>query len=281
MKVGVIGAGAWGSALAILCKKAGNFTILWSFDGVANLPFDGEITKNLQDLADMDAWLIATPGAFFRETIRKCRPFWQKQPIIICTKGMENGQSNKFMSEILAEELPGVDMGILSGPQFATEAAKGVPTGSTIAGNKIAIKTAFAVLSSLYLEETDDIIGVEVCGVGKNAAAIAAGYYSARVAGENEFAMNLGRIWREITQIGRAIGAKPETFDMLCGVGDLLLSATSKSSRNFSAGLALGEGRPLDPNATIEGISAIKGLMALAKKHGISIPILSEIHSKI
>ncbi|MCL2338337.1 MAG: NAD(P)H-dependent glycerol-3-phosphate dehydrogenase [Proteobacteria bacterium] len=288
MKVGIIGAGAWGTALAILSAKSGNEVVLWAFDATdaknmqkgrenvylpgIKIPKKVTVTDKMADLRGTDAWLIVTPAEFFRKTMQKGRLFWKNQPIIICTKGMEI--SGKFMSEVLSEELPieKDQIGVLSGPQFAGEVARGEPTGSTIAGSKKIIEVGRKALSGLTLEETSDVIGTEICGTGKNAVAILLGYVDANGVGENERALRLTNAWGEIVRFGRSVGAKTDTFLGLCGLGDLFLTATSKTSRNYSAGVALAAG--VRPTGTVEGISAIRGLSVIAKQHQIKMPSL-------
>lgn len=299
MKVGIIGAGAWGTALATAAGRGGNDVTLWSYDAQAGgagahdrttpylpgitLSDALVITPDMTDMAKTDVWLVVVPAAFFRETIRKARPFWQKQPIIICTKGME-ASSHRFMSEIIAEEIIPItiadSVGVLSGPQFAGEVARGVPTGSTLAGNPHIFNICRAALPDLYLEKSDDIIGAQICAVGKNVVALLMGYRAGQDAGENDKAMTLTRAWGEIVAFGRKFGAKTETFLKLCGVGDLFLSATSKTSRNFYAGFAIATGAS-PGNKTVEGIFALGGLMTRAAEHDIRMPILTEFHKTI
>lgn len=281
MKIGVFGAGAWGTALAYTCAKSGNEVIHWGFDGI----FDGltDLTKpenvtrtdNMQDLQSCEYWLIVTPAAFFRETVKKMRKIYNNQPILICTKGMES-KTGQFMSEILNIEIPECkDFGILSGPQFAHEVATGIPTGSTIAGNEKVRAGAHSALSALYLQDSDDVIGAQICGVGKNAASLISGFLTIKSHGENERALIFTRAWDEIVEIGVEMGAQCNTFLLLCGVGDLFLSATSPTSRNFSAGesIARGEGY----TGTVEGIFALCGLITRAEKLKIKTPILCEM----
>ena len=142
MNVGIIGAGAWGTALSIITARGGSNVILWSYDGQktdfegVQVPENIKMTSSMDFLSDCDAWLIVTPAAFFRETSRKARIFYKNQPIIICTKGAEYSTGD-FVSEILQAEIPEVsDFGVLSGPQFAAEVARGIPTGSTLAGTQ-------------------------------------------------------------------------------------------------------------------------------------------------
>lgn len=284
MKVGVIGAGAWGTALAITAARGGADVVMWSYDGEykvfenVEIPHNLHITSDMHDMHDMDTWLVVTPGAFFRETMRKARDFYNGQPIIICTKGAES-TTGQFMSEILNTEIPEcVDFGVLSGPQFAAEVAQGEPTGSTLAGTHNTIVAGQDALNKLYIEASDDIIGTQVCGVGKNAVALICGYNSV-VCGENERALIFTRAWNEVMAIGMAMGGQTRSFLGLCGIGDLFLSATSTTSRNFAGGAAIARGNP--PQGTVEGIYALGGLISRAQDLGIDTPILVEMQKKL
>ncbi len=285
MIVGVIGAGAWGTALAHISARSGNDVLLWSYDGLYK-SFDGvsmsdriRITSDVADLRNSDIWLVVTPAAYFRETIRKMRIVYNGQPIIICTKGAEYS-TGEFMSEILATEIPECrDVGVLSGPQFAAEVARGVPTGSTLAGTIGALNAGHVALNDMYLSDSDDVIGTQVCGVGKNAVALISGYCSVACAGENERAMIFTRAWDEVVSIGLAMGAQIRTFLGLCGIGDLFLSATSTTSRNFSGGVAIASGK--EPEGTVEGIFALKGLLNRARNLGIETPVLDEMFARL
>lgn len=285
MNIGVFGAGAWGTALAYTCAKSGNNVIHWGFGGV----FDGLTdlekpenvirTDNMQDLKNCEYLLIVTPAAFFRETAKKIKNVYNGQPILICTKGME-GETGQFMSEILNEEIPEcVDFGVLSGPQFAREVAIGIPTGSTIAGNKTVRDGGHIALSALYLQDSNDIIGTQICGVGKNAESLISGYLTVKSSGENERALIFTRAWNEIVELAVEMGAECGTFLGLCGVGDLFLSATSTTSRNFSAGMAIAHGEEIV--GTVEGIFALRGLIHRAETLGIKTPILCEMKEKM
>ena len=285
MNVGIIGAGAWGSALGIVAARGGANVVLWSFDGLYK-SFDGvetpsnlRITSDMTEMGNMDAWLVVTPAAFFRETMLRERDVYNGQPVIICTKGAEP-ETCAFMSEILQDTLPNCkDYGVLSGPQFAAEVARGVPTGSTLAACGTARDMGHKILNKLYLSDTDDVIGTEYCGVGKNAVALICGYNFVAAAGENERAMIFTRAWNEVVAMGKASGAKTETFLDLCGIGDLFLSATSETSRNFSGGMAIARGEK--PNGTVEGLSALCGLVARAERMGVATPTLREMCCKI
>ena len=285
MKVGVIGAGAWGTALGIIAARGGMDVVLWSYDGEYKV-FDGvdmpqnlRVSQDMGEMRNMDAWLVVTPAAFFRGTMTQAREFYNAQPIIICTKGAEP-ETCAFMSEILQDVIPAcVDFGVLSGPQFAAEVARGVPTGSTLAANAKAREAGHEILNKLYLDDSDDIIGAEYCGVGKNAVALICGYNLVAAAGENERAMIFTRCWNEIAAMGRASGAKSETFLGLCGIGDLFLSATSETSRNFSGGMAIARGE--ETSGTVEGISALRGLISRAERIGVDVPVLRDMCIKM
>ena len=285
MKVGILGAGAWGTALAFVCAKSGNEVIHWGFDGIFDGLSDLEAPKNITrtatmaDLQSCEYWLIVTPAVFFRETVKKMRLVYNNQPILICTKGME-GETGLFMSEILEQELPECkNFGVLSGPQFAREVALGIPTGSTLAGNDIVRAGGHTALSELYLQDTDDVIGAQICGVGKNAESLISGYLTVKSSGENERALIFTRAWNEIVDIAVDMGANCGTFLGLCGVGDLFLSATSSTSRNFSAGTAIAKGE--EYTGTVEGIFALRGLIHRAEMLDIRTPMLCEMKEKM
>lgn len=285
MIVGIIGAGAWGTALSYVSARSGNQVILWSYDGMhksfegTDMPQGIKITSSVSDLKETDAWLIVTPAAYFRETLRKMRATYNGQPIIICTKGAECS-SGEFMSEILATEIPEcTEMGVLSGPQFAAEVARGVPTGSTLAGTVKALDAGHQMLSKMYLTDTDDIVGTQICGVGKNAVALISGYCSIACTGENERALIFTRAWNEIVNIGLAMGAQLRTFLGLCGIGDLFLSATSATSRNYSGGVLIASGQI--PEGTVEGVFALCGLQSRARSLGIETPVLDDMAKRL
>ncbi len=285
MNVGVIGAGAWGTALSIISARGGADVILWSYDGEykhfddVEMPQNLRVTQNIAEIGQCDTWLIVTPAAFFRETLRNAAQYYNNQPIIICTKGAESATGD-FMSEIMASELPNAsDFGVLSGPQFAAEVARGIPTGSTLAGTPRAIESGRAVLHLLHINSCNDVIGTEMCGVGKNAVALICGYNSVAAAGENERALIFTRAWNEVMQIGLKCGAQMQTFLDLCGIGDLFLSATSATSRNFAGGMAIARGEK--PSGTVEGIFALDGLIGRAKNNGVETPILIEMQKKM
>lgn len=286
MKVGIIGAGAWGTGLAHVIARGGTDVILWSFDGEyahfdgIKLPKNVKMTRVIGDLGLCDAWIAVTPAAFFRETMVGAGRFYNKQPIIICTKGAEP-KTGKFMTEVLQETIKPKksNIGVLSGPQFAGEVASGVPTGSTLAGKKKIQQVGQKIFNKMFISPTRDIIGTEICGVGKNAVSVIAGYIKVKGKGENESALYMANAWREVIKIGLKMGARLETFFDLCGVGDLLLTATSQTSRNFSAGMAIANGEK--PVGTVEGLSALHALNERAKKYKVHVPLLHNMQNHL
>ena len=282
MIVGIIGAGAWGTGLAHVIARGGTGVILWSFDGEythfddTKLPHNVKITQDLTELKSCDAWIAVTPAAFFRETMARAGCHYNKQPIIICTKGAEPN-TGKFMTEVLCETIAPKkkNVGVLSGPQFAAEVARGVPTGSTLAGSAEIQEVGIRIFKKLCLSLTKDVIGTEICGVGKNAVSVIAGYIKVKGRGENESALSMTTAWNEVVQLGLKFGAKEKTFLDFCGLGDLLLTATSTTSRNFSAGVAIANGEK--PVGTVEGISALSALVKKARDAQLHIPFLSDM----
>ena len=285
MKIGVIGAGAWGTALAIVAARGGADVILWSYDGESK-NFDGvdmpaglRITSNMADLRGTDAWLVVTPAAYFEETLVAAREYYDGVPVVICTKGADP-KTGEFTSEMLARALPAcTEFGVLSGPQFAAEVAAGVPTGSTLAATPRAADAGRMALKLLELDDSDDIIGAQICGVGKNAVALICGYNTVAAGGENERALLFTRAWGEVMEIGIAMGARVRTFLGLCGIGDLFLSATSETSRNFSGGMAIARGAA--PAGTVEGIFALRALTQRAAALGVATPVLNRLKKEM
>ena len=281
--VGIIGAGAWGSALAQLVARSGAKVILWSFDG-KHEQFGLKPMKNItqtQNTRDLyskscNIWIAVTPAAFFRDTMNRAKEFYTGQPIIICTKGAEP-DTGKFMTDVLHETIAPKkkNVGVLSGPQFAAEVAHGVPTGSTLAGGRKIQEVGGRIFKELFLSSTKDVIGTEICGVGKNAVSVISGYIKVKGRGENESALSMTTAWNEVVQLGLKFGAKEKTFLDFCGLGDLLLTATSTTSRNFSAGVAIAEGKK--PEGTVEGISALSALVKKARDAQLHIPFLSDM----
>ena len=205
-------------------------------------------------------------------------------PLVICAKGIAR-PGNILLDAVVAAAAPGHPVAILSGPNFAAEVARGLPTAVTIASRDAALAQRLAgMLGSATFRPylSADPIGVQLCGAVKNVIAIACGIVAGRQLGENARAALMTRGLAEMARLGRAMGALPETFAGLAGLGDLTLSATSPTSRNFRLGLALGQGKSLaDATAEIagvvEGVATAEAVVALAARHGVDMPISAAV----
>jgi glycerol-3-phosphate dehydrogenase (NAD(P)+) len=286
--IAVLGAGAWGTALALAAHAAGRKTTLWVREddvlaairgggenrflpGVA-LPKDLAITGDLAEATKADALLLVVPAQVlhgFADGL-KARP---GTPLVICAKGIEKG-TGKLVTEVLAEAAPDAPQAILSGPSFARDVARGLPTAVTIAAKGDLATRLQAALGSATFRPyaSDDLTGVALGGAAKNVYAIACGVVEGMGLGENARAALLARSFAELSRLGEALGAKRETLMGLSGLGDLVLTATSKSSRNFSFGVALGEGKP-PAGALAEGVDTAPALVARAHAVGVEMPI--------
>lgn len=301
-RVGILGAGAWGTALAQVAAAAGRQVTLWAFEPevvasvtadrrnplfLPDIPLHPEIaaTGALADLAAADAVLAVTPAQHLRATLRALRPHLRADPIVVlCAKGVEQ-RSLALMSEVLADELPDAHAAVLSGPGFARDVARGLPTATTIACADPVLGQALVAALGLptfrpYL--TDDIVGAEIGGAVKNVIAIACGVAEGRKLGDGARAALITRGFAELSRLGQAMGARQETLSGLCGLGDLVLTCASLTSRNTSLGAALGEGRTVtdvlaERRSVAEGVASAPAVTALAKKHGVEMPICTAV----
>lgn len=260
---GVVGAGAWGTALALVLKRAGRAATLWAFEpelaaamdkkrenaaylpGV-KLPEDLRISNDLAEMAECNAIILATPAQHVREICKKLAAH-VKQPasLIIASKGIEL-TTHKLMSEVVAETLPKNPVFVLSGPSFAFEVAQNLPAALTLASEWGVENLALAISSPMFrIYTTDDIIGTQIGGAVKNVLAIACGIVAGRKIGENARAALITRGLAEIVRLGIALGARAETLMGLSGLGDVVLTCTSLQSRNMSLGYELGKGKDL------------------------------------
>src|SRR5471032_2081637 len=258
--IAVLGAGAWGTALALAALAAGRKTSLWVREedvladiragrgnrflpGVA-LPKDLAVTGELAEACKADALLLVVPAQVLHPFADSLKPHLKPdQPLVICAKGIEKG-SGKLVTEVAAEALPGAALAILSGPSFARDVAKGLPTAVTIAAKgDLAGKLQTALGGPVFRPyASDDLTGVALGGAAKNVYAIACGVVEGMGLGENARAALLARSFAELSRLGEHLGARRETLMGLSGLGDLVLTATSPSSRNFSSGIELGRG---------------------------------------
>jgi glycerol-3-phosphate dehydrogenase (NAD(P)+) len=288
--IAVLGAGAWGTALALAALAAGRRTTLWvrEADVLADinagrgnrflpgveLPKDLNVTGELAEACAADALLLVVPAQVLHAFADTLRPHLKMaQPVVICAKGIEQG-SGKLVTEVAAEALPGTALAILSGPSFARDVARGLPTAVTIAAETDLAARLQAALGGPTFRPyaSDDLTGVALGGAAKNVYAIACGVVDGMGLGENARAALLARSFAELARLGEALGARRETLMGLSGLGDLVLTATSKSSRNFSYGAALGAGT--EPGAALaEGVATAPALVARAKAVGVEMPI--------
>ena len=288
--IAVLGAGAWGAALALAAHGAGRQVSLWvreddvladisagrgnRFLPGVTLPKDMAVTGNLAQACKADALLVVVPAQVLHRFANSLEPHLKPgQPLVICAKGIEKG-SGKLVTEVVAEVLPGADLAILSGPSFARDVAKGLPTAVTIAAKgDLASRLQTALGSASFRPyASDDLTGVALGGAAKNVYAIACGVVEGMGLGENARAALLARSFAELARLGEALGAKRETLMGLSGLGDLVLTATSKSSRNFLFGAALGAGEK--PGAALaEGVDTAPALVARARSVNIEMPI--------
>jgi glycerol-3-phosphate dehydrogenase (NAD(P)+) len=296
--IGVVGAGAWGTALAQVAAKAGQQVTLWalepevvtaiqeSHENTAFLPgviLDDAITgtSDLGRMTDAEVILAVVPAQFMRATLNRLAQYVREgTPVVLCSKGIEQG-SLKLMTEVLAEELPYCIGAVLSGPSFAKDVALGLPTAVTLACEDPDLGASLVGMLGIatfrpYL--TGDLVGAEIGGAVKNVLAIACGMAQGRGLGESARAALITRGFTEMTRLGVALGGNAKTLAGLCGLGDLVLTCSSTSSRNFSLGVALGEGQSLDEalsgkRSVAEGAATAPALLALAQSKGVSMPI--------
>jgi glycerol-3-phosphate dehydrogenase (NAD(P)+) len=294
-RIAVIGAGAWGTALANCAARAGRDVILWARDAAAVAQLMGKresprlpgirlddrviATGAIADTAQADAFLLVIPAQDLRTAAGALAPHvGNGTPVIACAKGIERG-THRFMTEIIAETIPGATPTILSGPSFAADVARGLPTAVTLACADEAIAAALSrALGSQTFRpyHTTDVRGVEIGGAAKNVLAIAAGIVQGRKLGASATAALVTRGFSELARFGRALGARTETLTGLSGLGDVVLSCSTPQSRNFSFGIALGEGRAPDGKLA-EGAFTARALVELANEKKIEMPIASAV----
>lgn len=299
MKLGVVGGGAWGTALAQVAAGDGEPVRLWVLeDEVAasinsrhiNALYLRDIalspsiraTRNLSELADCDALLIVTPAQHLRSVLADLPT--HDTPLILCAKGIEAG-TGLLMTQVAAQAKPGAPIAVLSGPTFAHEVAAGLPTAITLACADAALAGRLAARIARpgfrpYL--SDDLVGAEIGGAVKNVLAIACGVAEGAGLGQNARAALISRGFAEMTRFGLARGARVETLAGLSGLGDLVLTCSSTSSRNFTLGKGLGEGQSaqalLGNRLTVaEGAFTAPVLRDVARQAGVEMPIVEGV----
>ena len=297
-KIGVIGGGAWGTALAQTLAVAGRDVMLWAYEedcvnAINNLRENTlylpavklhqriTATNEVFNLAGSEAVLSVVPAQHTRATLEQFVPHLRVGiPIALCSKGIEIS-TRKFMSDVLAEVASEAIPAVLSGPSFAIDVAKGLPTAVTLAcedeavGQKL-VKAIAAPTFRPYL--AGDVLGAEIGGAVKNVLAIVCGIVLGKDLGRSAHAAIIARGYAEMTRLGKALGCNPETLTGLCGLGDLVLTCSSEQSRNMSCGLALGRGQSLEQimaarNSVTEGVATAPALKEMAAHLGVDMPI--------
>lgn len=298
MRIGVIGGGAWGTALAQVAAQGGE-TLLWSREPevaasiaerrenslfLPGVPLSEAIrpTTDLSDLAQCDTWLVVTPAQHMRRVLEAAPTC--PGALLLCSKGIEEA-SGQLLHQVAREACPGASVMVLSGPTFAHEVATGLPTALTLAAEIEAEAEAIRARLArpafrIYL--SDDVAGAEVGGAVKNVLAIACGVVEGRGLGQNARAALIARGFAEMTRFGLARGARAETLAGLSGLGDLVLTCSSTSSRNFSLGKGLGQGRHAaelmaDRRTVAEGAFTAPVLRRLAETEGVDMPIVAAV----
>ena len=303
MRLGVIGGGAWGTALAQVASAGGRETLLWALEpevveGVnarhenstylAGVPLSPDIraTSDLAELETCDGWLVVTPAQHMRSVLGKAPSF--DKPLILCAKGIEE-RSGALLHEVAREVCPRAQVVVLSGPTFAHEVARGLPTAVTLAaeGTELAERLRDRLAQpTLRIYVSDDVAGAEIGGAVKNVLAIACGVVEGKGLGQNARAALIGRGFAEMTRFGQAFGARRETLAGLSGLGDLVLTCTSTTSRNYSLGVGLGQGRAAaellaDRRTVAEGAFTAPVLARLAREKGIDMPIVDAVDALV
>jgi len=305
-KFGVIGGGAWGTAIAQMLTREGQDVLIWCREthvaeaintahentvflpGVALKPAL-KATDDLADLAGMDAVFAVAPAQHTRATLKALKGTLKPgTPVVLCSKGIEL-TTGEFMTQVLKDELPDAVPAVMSGPSFAIDVAKGLPTAVTFAIEDETLGTELIAAISTptfrpYLAH--DLLGAEIGGAVKNVLAIACGIALGKGLGRSAHAALIARGSAEMTRLALKLGAERETLAGLSGLGDLVLTCSSETSRNMSCGMALGKGESLESilgarNAVTEGVATAPVLRKLAAEHGVEMPICDAVAAVI
>ena len=298
--IGVIGAGAWGTALAQSLASDGSDVLIWAreaelvaeinaahtnslFLPTARLSETVRATSDLADLAELDVLLAVVPAQFLAPVLSAIPD--GERDLVLCAKGIEAG-TGRLMHHVARDAAPAARLAVLSGPTFAHEVAAGLPTAVTLAcsGGEAQWRrlSPMIVRPALRPSYSDDLIGAEIGGSVKNVLAIACGVVEGLALGQNARAALIARGYAEMLRFGQAMGAQPETLSGLCGLGDLVLTCSSTSSRNFSLGLSLGQGKSeaealAGKNSVAEGAHTAPVLNEIAERMGVDMPIVAAV----
>lgn len=303
-RIGIVGAGAWGTSLALVARRAGSQAMLWAYEPevaqainarhenplyLPGIALDPAIraAPDLAEVARTDAVLLVTPAQHLRAVVERLKPHLAPEtPVMICSKGIEQ-HTGALMSEVVSAVLPRSLLAVLSGPGFAAEIARGLPAAVTLACRDRAIGGQLVqAIGNRHFRPylSDDLIGAQIGGAVKNVIAIACGIVVGRRLGDNARAALITRGLAEMARLGRAKGAKAETFMGLSGLGDLTLTCNGAQSRNFSLGVALGEGRKLTEvlakrRSIAEGVTTAVSVVELAGRLKVEMPISEAVHA--
>ncbi len=304
--VGILGGGAWGTALAQSMRRAGLDVTLWAYEAetvseinerhtnsiyLPGAALDPAIkaTAKVADVAAADVLLLVAPSQFIRAAANDIAPHLSAgKPVVICAKGIE-AASGELMTGVVSSVLSQAPLAVLSGPSFAGEVARGLPVALTLACGDRELGTALtAALAhrAFRLYWTDDIKAAQIGGAVKNVLAIATGIVEGRQYGASAHAALTTRGFAELARFGVKLGGRFETFTGLSGLGDLILTCSSMQSRNMSLGYALGQGQPLEDilgarKSVAEGVYSAGAAVALARKHGVEMPICEAVRAVV
>jgi glycerol-3-phosphate dehydrogenase (NAD(P)+) len=303
VKLGIVGGGAWGTALAQVASAGGRETLLWALEpdvvdsinrAHRNASFLPDVdlnpairaTSDLADLNACDAWLVVTPAQHMRAVLEQARDC--DKPMVLCSKGIEE-KSGELLHRVASQACPGARVAVLSGPTFAHEVARGLPTAVTLAAEDLQLAEQLReriAQPTFRIYVSDDVAGAEIGGAVKNVLAIACGVVEGKGLGQNARAALIGRGFAEMTRFGLAFGANRDTLTGLSGLGDLVLTCSSTSSRNYSLGKGIGEGRSAaellsDRKTVAEGAFTAPVLARLARDKGIDMPIVDAVDALI
>lgn len=304
-RIGMIGAGSWGIALAVLLHKNGHDVTIWSalgdeidmlereheqkekLPGVI-LPQDMHFTKTLENAVEgMELLVLAVPSPFTRATAKQMKPFVKDGQIIVnVAKGIEE-HTLMTLSEIIEQEIPQAEVAVLSGPSHAEEVGRGIPTTIVVGAKK---KATAEWIQNIFMNQvfrvyiSPDVIGIELGAALKNVVALAAGIADGLGYGDNTKAALITRGIAEIARLGMAMGGKLETFSGLSGIGDLIVTCASMHSRNRRAGILIGQGHTMEEamaevKMVVEGVYSAKAAMGLAGKYQVQLPIIEQVNA--
>jgi glycerol-3-phosphate dehydrogenase (NAD(P)+) len=303
MKLGVIGGGAWGTALAQVASAGGDEVLLWAMepdvvDGVntaqenrvflPGIRLNGSIaaTGDLAALGDCDALLVVTPAQHMRSVLDRVAGCMK--PLVLCAKGIEE-RTGQLLHQVARDACPEAEVAVLSGPTFADEVARGLPTAVTLAATNLDLAESLRerlARPTFRIYVSDDVAGAEIGGAVKNVLAIACGVVEGKGLGQNARAALIARGFAEMRRFGIACGARRETLAGLSGLGDLVLTCSSTSSRNYSLGVGIGQGRSAaellsDRKTVAEGAFTAPVLARVSREKGIDMPIVNAVDALI